>query len=41
VSRDAVFEEERAWDWGTKKGARPDDERELFYIEFVSIAGPR
>ncbi|KAK3147062.1 hypothetical protein QOZ80_3BG0277590 [Eleusine coracana subsp. coracana] len=33
VSCDAVFEEERSWDWGADKGAGPDDDIEPFQIE--------
>lgn len=37
ISRDAVFKEERAWDWGAEKGAGPDDDIEPFQVEFLSV----
>ncbi|WVZ94772.1 hypothetical protein U9M48_040631 [Paspalum notatum var. saurae] len=39
VSRDAVFEESRPWDWGDDKGAGPGDDDEPFCIEFVTVGG--
>jgi hypothetical protein len=38
VSRDAVFEEERCWDWGAERGARPDDDVEPFQVEHFIMA---
>ena len=35
ISRDVVFEEERAWDWGAEKGAGPDDDIEPFQVETI------
>ncbi|WVZ53348.1 LOW QUALITY PROTEIN: hypothetical protein U9M48_004308 [Paspalum notatum var. saurae] len=37
VSRDAVFEEDRPWDWGEEKGAGPNDDSEPFCIELITI----
>ncbi|WVZ58489.1 hypothetical protein U9M48_008761 [Paspalum notatum var. saurae] len=37
VSRDAVFEEERSWEWGADKGAGPGDDVEPFHVEYVTI----
>ncbi|WVZ49440.1 hypothetical protein U9M48_000802, partial [Paspalum notatum var. saurae] len=37
VSRDAVFEEERAWDWGAEKGAGPEDDAEPFHVEYITV----
>lgn len=39
VSRDAVFEEERSWEWGAEKGAGPDDDIEPFVVEHLAT-GP-
>ncbi|WVZ75289.1 LOW QUALITY PROTEIN: hypothetical protein U9M48_023361 [Paspalum notatum var. saurae] len=36
ISRDAVFEEERAWDWGAEKGAGPEDDIEPFHVEHIA-----
>jgi hypothetical protein len=41
VSRDAVFEEDRPWDWGEEKGAGPNDDCEPFCVEFITIGQAR
>ncbi|WVZ82883.1 hypothetical protein U9M48_030091 [Paspalum notatum var. saurae] len=41
VSGDAVFEENRPWDWGDDKGAGPGDDDEPFCVEFVTAGGTR
>ncbi|WVZ81519.1 hypothetical protein U9M48_028886 [Paspalum notatum var. saurae] len=41
VSRDAVFEEDRPWDWGEEKGAGPNDDSEPFNVELVTIGQAR
>jgi hypothetical protein len=38
VSRDAVFEEERSWEWGAERGAGPDDDVEPFQVEHIIMA---
>ncbi|WVZ88956.1 hypothetical protein U9M48_035423 [Paspalum notatum var. saurae] len=36
ISHDAVFEEERAWDWGAEKEAGPEDAIEPFQVEHIT-----
>lgn len=41
ISRDAVFEEERSWDWGADKGAGPNDDFDSFTVEYITVLGRR
>ena len=36
ISRDAMFEEGRSWDWQEEKGAGPSDDTEPFHIEYIT-----
>ena len=39
VSRDAVFEEDRPWDWGQEAVSAANGGEDPFHIEFISIGG--
>ncbi|WVZ61751.1 LOW QUALITY PROTEIN: hypothetical protein U9M48_011574 [Paspalum notatum var. saurae] len=41
VSGDAVFEEDRPWDWGEEKRSGPNDDSEPFCVEFITIGQAR
>lgn len=38
ISCDAMFKEDRSWDWGTKEGAGPANGNEPFHVKYMMVS---